>query len=49
MAGYPNSRDTRFGARRMKTSDAIFVGVCSAVVIGLWASAAWATWAMFHG
>jgi hypothetical protein len=49
MAGYPNSRNAHQGAARMKTSDAIFVGVCSAVVIGLWASAAWATWAMFHG
>ena len=46
MAGYPNSRN---GGGRMKTSDAIFVGVCSTIVLGLWASAAWATWAMFHG
>ena len=46
MAGYPNSRN---GATRMKTSDAIFVGLCSAIMLGLWASAAWATWAMFHG
>jgi len=49
MAGYPNSRNARYAPSRMKRSDAIFVGVCSAVVIGLWASAAWATWAMFHG
>ncbi len=43
------SKSSPPGARRLKTADALFVGLSSLVVAGLWLSAAYSVWAMFHG